>query len=405
MPTIRRLWSECLGPLAASAVLLPGCWKEFEYSNPPPTVSQDSEAVAESNARQPSSHVEWYDDAQTRKRLEVPLVDGKKHGVAQLWHPSGGFAAECEYKADVLDGPCTQYDVEGRMTEKLVFRDGRASGPATLYHPSGRRRGEGQYLDGRREGDWIFWHANGQIRAEGPFEGDREEGRWTSFHPNGEKEEEGEYERGMKAGRWKTWHANGQPHLEGNYEAGRMIGTWRAWSMDGKELSDVTPTDLAAASCGEELRAPMDTLRTCIREGSCIDLAVPVAEWVWSPAVREPLTYRPRRLRTETQPLGGESQRVEVGTQTYRVIAISDEAASVKLKNPRGQRMKVLGGVSNRHVLSEYQSKEFVYDTEFTLLPSWQTDAPEHAWIEGEYELDVDGEACVGVFLLRQYGS
>jgi hypothetical protein len=185
-----------------------------------------------------------------------------------------------------------------------------------------------------------------------------------------------------------------------------MVGTWQAWSIEGTSLGDLSPVDITEVTCGEELRAAMAPLRACFQEQSCVKLTVPVAEWTWSPHGRAPLPFAPVPLRTGTQPQGGNSATIEVGTQTYRIIAISDERFSMSLEHPKGLSIKLHGiGLTDRHVLGQYQPKTFVNDTTFMLVPHWQTDAPETEWTKGEYTSRVDGDACVGVFLLRDFSS
>jgi len=76
-------------------------------------------------------------------REEIPLRNGRKHGVTRTWwHKNGVLACEEPYQNGVPHGICRQRDGESRMP--------------------------GQYKTVRGTGIQRAWHVNGQLQMEVP---------------------------------------------------------------------------------------------------------------------------------------------------------------------------------------------------------------------------------------------
>tara|TARA_Y100000588_G_C14107862_1_gene861646 strand:+ start:650 stop:1153 length:504 start_codon:yes stop_codon:yes gene_type:complete len=75
------------------------------------------------DGKQHGLRIEFYNDG--TKRSEIEYKDGKKHGKAINWYKGGQVQWERSFRVDVLDGESTRYDIEGKITEQIVFRLGR----------------------------------------------------------------------------------------------------------------------------------------------------------------------------------------------------------------------------------------------------------------------------------------
>ena len=75
------------------------------------------------DGRQHGIRTELYNDGS--KRSEIEYKEGKKHGKAVNWYKGGQVQWQRSFRADVLDGESIRYDIEGKVTEQVVYRLGR----------------------------------------------------------------------------------------------------------------------------------------------------------------------------------------------------------------------------------------------------------------------------------------
>ena len=66
---------------------------------------------------------QYYNDG--KKWIEIFYEDGKKHGLAVNWYRNGQAQWERHFKQNLLDGDFIRYDLEGNVTQHVIYKMGR----------------------------------------------------------------------------------------------------------------------------------------------------------------------------------------------------------------------------------------------------------------------------------------
>ncbi|MEX2141108.1 MAG: hypothetical protein WD894_17715 [Pirellulales bacterium] len=199
-------------------------------------------------------------DGKGRKASEWEFAHGKPNGKSIWYYPIGKVRREIVYKEGDIDGEVIEWSIDGKVTQKDKYTNGRRLSIQTDWYAPGQKRAEGWTLFARdltkpnynwwdgvttiavtgkdgvnqRHGEWTWWHKNGQKQMEGRYVEDKPVGKFVWWYSNGQKQLEGEYVDGKQQGKFVWWHENGQKQLEGEYENGVQIGKWTRWSTEGK---------------------------------------------------------------------------------------------------------------------------------------------------------------------------
>src|SRR6266550_3299976 len=80
-------------------------------------------------------------------REEIPLRNGRRHGVARTWHKNGVLASEEPYRNGVPHGICRQWDEQGRLLGKYSMVHG--TGVQQAWHDNGQLQMEVSTRSGR----------------------------------------------------------------------------------------------------------------------------------------------------------------------------------------------------------------------------------------------------------------
>jgi hypothetical protein len=109
-------------------------------------------------------------DADGSIALEVPRRDGRVHGRAYEFHPSGVVSALERYAQGRLHGTCFQWDEEGRLLGRYVLRNGTGLDVWRCRGPTGRvQTSEVRTLqDGLRHG-FEWWLRGRRLSSEAHF--------------------------------------------------------------------------------------------------------------------------------------------------------------------------------------------------------------------------------------------
>ncbi len=83
-----------------------------------------------------------------RNMAELPLKDGKAHGVMRYWSQGGALLAEIPFEGGKLHGTCRFYDRKGHLLGTSEFKQG--TGTYKVWRTWGDRAlvRERQYVDG-----------------------------------------------------------------------------------------------------------------------------------------------------------------------------------------------------------------------------------------------------------------
>jgi antitoxin component YwqK of YwqJK toxin-antitoxin module len=196
-------------------------------------------------------------DRNTRKILEVPYRQGKRHGPATWYYPNSERRRMVNFRNGLLDGPLMEWDEQNRIVRNDEYINGQKVVRVTTFFAPQQKRSETYYLEGKlvlegedswwdgepteyvidgirvQHGPTVAWHANGQRKMAGQYRDDERIGLFVWWHENGTRALAGRYEDGFKVGTWTWWHANGMKLIEGEYEDDLAIGEWIWWKKDG----------------------------------------------------------------------------------------------------------------------------------------------------------------------------
>ena len=202
-------------------------------------------------------------DRNSRKILEVPYRNGKRHGPATWFYPNSERLRMVNFRQGLLDGPLMEWDEQNRVTRNDEYIQGQKVVRQTTFFAPKQKRSETYYLEGKlvlegedswwdgepaeyvldgirvQHGPTVAWHSNGQRKMAGQYRQDERVGTFVWWHENGTRALAGRYREGFKNGTWTWWHANGMKSIEGKYDDDVPVGEWKWWGEDG----DVTQTD------------------------------------------------------------------------------------------------------------------------------------------------------------------
>jgi antitoxin component YwqK of YwqJK toxin-antitoxin module len=85
---------------------------------------------------------EYYDEEQTKQKLEVFMHNDKREGIYKSYHSNG------------------------QLYEEVNYIDGKREGEYKSYYGNGQLGEEMNYIDGKREGIYKSYYMNGQLYEE-----------------------------------------------------------------------------------------------------------------------------------------------------------------------------------------------------------------------------------------------
>jgi hypothetical protein len=97
-------------------------------------------------------------------REEIPLRNGRRHGVNRTWHRNGVLASEEPYQNGLAHGICRQWDEAGRLLGK--YRMERGTGIQRAWHDNGQLQMEVSTVRGEFCGRNRIWLRDGTLLSE-----------------------------------------------------------------------------------------------------------------------------------------------------------------------------------------------------------------------------------------------
>jgi antitoxin component YwqK of YwqJK toxin-antitoxin module len=199
-------------------------------------------------------------DTDSRKVLQVSLVDGKRHGMVITFLPNGNSYRQETYDRGVPVGDVLEADGKtGELKRVATYIDGRRIITKTTHHRRGKqKKSEEMFLAAKtiektpdnfwsvqlaeygsegndlRHGPSKVWYENGQLQVEGVYRQDKRSGPFAYWYANGQISAMGTFTDDQPDNEWVWWHENGQKSAIGNYDNGAQIGEWRWWQESGK---------------------------------------------------------------------------------------------------------------------------------------------------------------------------
>lgn len=214
--------------------------------------------------------------AQTAKRNDkltkkVSLPDkpnktdsqGRKQGEWASKYPNGRYKYTATFKNGKPVGKVTRFDMLGRKTVVMSYRNASDTVVAVFYHPNGKVQARGQYVNDKREGFWrmyaedgilvesaiysknklhgkrCFYFSNGELLSMCTWVDSVREGPYIKYFPSGAKEIEANFHNDELDGRFKSWGADGKLTSDGTYRSGVTVGKWHLRYPDANVEGDI----------------------------------------------------------------------------------------------------------------------------------------------------------------------
>lgn len=171
--------------------------------------------------------------ADGRKKMQVPIKDGKIDGMVRQWAVNGQKTFEADYEMGVQVGRETQWFANGQKSLEIPYQEGNPHGLCQEWYKHGRKKSEGQFVNGKEEGEHNWWFFNGKLDQKLTYKNGKAEGLVTNWYETGQLKLESEYKQGLKNGKITRWYVNGQKHTEGYFVAGKEDAKESTWSKSG----------------------------------------------------------------------------------------------------------------------------------------------------------------------------
>ena len=168
-----------------------------------------------------------------KKKMHIPIKDGKVHGKVKEWERNGEKVYEAEYDMGTQIGVERQWYATGAKKLEIPFLNGKAHGVCTEWFKNGSKKSEGYYANGKEQGDHYWWYLTGDKDQLVPYKNGKVHGKVINWYRNGQIKLEKEYQNGSEHGSFKEYFQNGKLKSEAHYENGKLHGESRIWSRKG----------------------------------------------------------------------------------------------------------------------------------------------------------------------------
>jgi len=172
-----------------------------------------------------------------KKRMDVPIKEGKIHGTVKEWARNGNKTSETKYETGVQVGKETQWYVNGQKKLEINYVAGMAEGVCTEWFKNGAKKSEGFFIGGKEDGAHHWWYKTGAKDQLVEYKNGLANGMVKHWHQGGQLKLESQYQNGQQHGPTREWHSSGQLILTGQYADGKEDGEFRHWSKKGYLLA------------------------------------------------------------------------------------------------------------------------------------------------------------------------
>ncbi|MEM9917580.1 MAG: toxin-antitoxin system YwqK family antitoxin [Bacteroidota bacterium] len=173
-----------------------------------------------------------------KKKLRVPIREGKVHGKAIEWAKNGKKVHESTFENGLQTGMEYHWYATGKKKLQVAYSNGKPNGLCTEWHKNEAKKSEGQFVNGLEEGAHNWWYADGQKDQIIPYRNGKTEGTVQQWHPNGQLRLETQFKGGFKDGTMTEWYDNGQKKQSGRFAANQKDGKFMDWSKKGRLLGE-----------------------------------------------------------------------------------------------------------------------------------------------------------------------
>ncbi len=185
------------------------------------------------NTVDPFTGVAFDEHANGKKKLHIPIKDGKVDGTTREWNMNGDKVYEATFENGVQVGKETQWYATGDKKVELNYVNGQPDGNCTEWHKNGQKKSEGLFKNGKEEGEHNWWYSDGQLDQQAFYKKGLSDGVIKNWYQSGQIKLESHYAEGKKNGPTIKWHQNGQKKSEESFKFGKPDGEAQFWSKDG----------------------------------------------------------------------------------------------------------------------------------------------------------------------------
>ncbi len=183
------------------------------------------------------------------------LKDGESDGPWNTYYKNKSLKISRFYSGQDLQGFRTEYDVMGRPTISMYYKDDL--GMFEIYYDTAGVafdtifQNPGERIDTLRKcaecpiymtvdvfnnqyhGNQVFLYPDGTILSQGKVFNGRKTGQWKKYHPNGKLSSEGEYVNGNMNGVWKVYNDAGVLIRIATYLHDELDGLYETYDDEG----------------------------------------------------------------------------------------------------------------------------------------------------------------------------
>ena len=192
------------------------------------------------NTIKPYSGVAFDKFPNGKKRMEMPIRNGKVHGTSKEWMDTGQKILQSDYQDGIHHGRETQWYTIGQKKVEVNYINGQVEGEAIEWYKYGQKKSKGMFRLGKEEGEHIWWHDNGQRDQVVNYENGLAQGLVKSWFRSGNLRLESNYKDGKKNGLTVEWFENGKKYSEGNFREDKEDGKAYVWKNNGQLIKENT---------------------------------------------------------------------------------------------------------------------------------------------------------------------
>ncbi len=109
------------------------------------------------------TYVEYYPNG--NKKLEMPVVEGKKQGVSTYYFDNNTKQEIRSYSNNEMDGLWETWNEKGVKVGVANYKKGKKDGKWYIYNDKGTMLYDMNYEDGKKEGIWKAFDDQGNLKS------------------------------------------------------------------------------------------------------------------------------------------------------------------------------------------------------------------------------------------------
>lgn len=169
--------------------------------------------------------------------IDAPdYVEGRRVGGYAVYFPSGKVALRVAQNAQgQQDGEAVQYNEDGSVQARGLWRNGVREGKHSEYHKTGKLSEEITYRNGEQvDGLAETFHENGQLSSRTNYVDGEMDGELLTYYPDGTMESRSTRRKGKLNGTSTFYYPDGKVKSTLDYVNDAADGWSRNWRQDGK---------------------------------------------------------------------------------------------------------------------------------------------------------------------------